>query len=230
MDEGQGSRSQPIERLPVKIAWIERLPVELVCMVLSALPDVMSLQAAVLSCPLFYTAFLPSETSITTSVLLNQVDIRVLPDAIAALESSLLQPSDIENHYPILNFLIEIMHQRPTLPTSWSLKTALRLGRPHGYVEQVTKRFIEMALADKSGPDATPQEEYRIQRALYTFEVYCNLSGPMKTAESIDREALNRLFFADFTSPEDERLAYMDDFPLRYTGPRESLPIYCKQQ
>jgi hypothetical protein len=83
MDEG---RSSPIEGLPV----------ELLRIVLSALPDVTLLQAASLSCPLFYTAFLEAETSSTTHVLLNQVDVNVLPEAMAASESSWLRPHDTE--------------------------------------------------------------------------------------------------------------------------------------
>lgn len=48
---------------------IEKLSVELVQMILSALPDIASLQKAVSSCPLFYRAFLGVENSITTHLL-----------------------------------------------------------------------------------------------------------------------------------------------------------------
>lgn len=108
MDEGQESRPGPIEGLPV----------ELVRMVLSALPDVISLQAAALSCPLFYTAFLEAEKSITTHVLLNHVDANVLPEAIAATESW-LRPHDTasqsQSRKAIMDFVVRNLRQRPHL-------------------------------------------------------------------------------------------------------------------
>ncbi|KAJ2988039.1 hypothetical protein NUW58_g4185 [Xylaria curta] len=186
---------------------IEGLPVELVRMILSALPDVVSLQAAALSCPLFYTAFLDAETSIATNVLLNQVDASVLPEAIAASESSWLRPHDTvprrQTRKVITDFVAGNLCQRPTLPKSWLLKKALHIGRFHSCVEQLAEQFAEAALtkgpAARSQSSATYQERCRIQRALYREQ--------------------KQLFFANFSPWENEQLGCIHDFLVRAISP-----------
>ena len=82
-----------------QLVAVESLSVELVQMVLSALPDVSSLQAAALSCPRLHFTFLEAEAAITAQVLLNQIDISVLPEAIVAFESTCLRPQDTKPEY-----------------------------------------------------------------------------------------------------------------------------------
>lgn len=78
------------------VCLMKTLPVELVGVILLALPDVSSLQAAVISCPLLYHAFLEAEEAITAQVLSNQIDASVLPEAMAAFESSRLRTHETE--------------------------------------------------------------------------------------------------------------------------------------
>ena len=73
-----------------------RLPVELVQDILEFIPSVSSLHAAILSCSLVYTVFLDAEETITTTVLLNQIDADVLPEAVMAFKSSQLRPHDAD--------------------------------------------------------------------------------------------------------------------------------------
>ncbi|KAI0426620.1 hypothetical protein F5Y09DRAFT_318433 [Xylaria sp. FL1042] len=199
---------------------IEGLPPELVCMALSALPDVESLKVAVLSCPLFYDAFRNAETSITTHVLFNQIDASVLPEAMAAFESSCLRPLDKKRPNPnrdaTMNFVTQNLRQRSTPPRNWLLKRALPLGRLHSCVEELAKQFAEAALPESS---TTHQERCRIQRALYRFEIYCNLFRELNLEESIIYADQSNLFFAKFAPWENEQLGCIHDFLVRAVSP-----------
>ncbi|KAI1371051.1 hypothetical protein F4677DRAFT_436620 [Hypoxylon crocopeplum] len=208
-----------------RLSPVEGLPLELVRMVLSALSDVASLQAAVLSCPLFYHPFLEAETAITTPVLLNQIDANVLPKALATFESSQLRPHDTDpkTWEAVTDFVTRNLRQRPCAPTSWSLLKALRLERLHFHVDRLTKKFVEVALTNPplnpSTSTATCQERCRIERALFRFELYCNLfRESMGVQPSIYGEQ-KQLFFANFAPWENEQLGCIHDFLVRAVSP-----------
>ncbi|KAI1288285.1 hypothetical protein F5Y03DRAFT_404932 [Xylaria venustula] len=203
---------------------MERMPIELVRMILSSLSDVESLRAAVISCPVFYHAFRNAEKSITGDVLLNQIDVSVLPDAMAARESSeLFDPSKKEGPFEIVTgFITQTIRPRPTPPRSWSLIEALRLARVHRCVERLTNQFAQVTLstgraACNTPPGITLQERHRIQRALYRFEVYRNLFGlkyiRMFFAAFLhdDNHPLLK-FFGSFAPWEIEQLGCVHDF------------------
>ncbi|KAK1768774.1 hypothetical protein QBC33DRAFT_577229 [Phialemonium atrogriseum] len=208
---------------------IDGLSVELVRMILSVVPDVASLQAAALSCPLFYRAFLEAETAITAQVLLNQIDISVLPEAMAASESSSLRPHDTEpkNGQVIVDFVTQNLRQRPTPPRSWSLRKALRLGRLHVYMDGLAKKFAMAALTkrplNRSKSIATRQEICRIERALYRFEIYCNLFRESPKAQSSVYGEQKQLFFANFAPWENEQLDCIHDFLVQIVSPEHDI-------
>ncbi|KAK7967580.1 uncharacterized protein PG986_001857 [Apiospora aurea] len=107
---------------------LEGLPVELVRLVLAGLPDVASLRATVLSCPIFYGAFQEAEAAIVKQVLLNQMDASVLPEAMAAAESTRLRlHPDAEPlaEMTVAGFMDQNLRNRPAPPTSWSLRDAI---------------------------------------------------------------------------------------------------------
>ncbi|KAK8065480.1 hypothetical protein PG997_012227 [Apiospora hydei] len=214
MDEARDTRPSTLEGLPV----------ELVRLVLAGLPDVASLQATVLSCPLFYGAFQEAEAAIATQVLLNQMDASVLPEAMAAAESTRLRlHPDAEPlaEMAVAGFMDRNLRNRPAPPTSWSLLDALRVARLHAAVEEFAVRFANEAMATpRLSPsrsiDVTCQELCRIERTLYLFEIYCNLfrispmllrSPGMSMRIRFYREQ-QRLFFTNF-APWGERAAGM---------------------
>lgn len=221
MNQDRDSRSSPIERLSV----------ELVRMILSAVPDVASLQAAVLSCPLFYSSFLEAEGEITAQVLLNQIDISVLPEAMVAFGSSSwhLRGTNPKNREVLVNFISQDNFQRPTPPRSWSLRKALDLGRLHIYVDSFAKKFAMATLTkhtlNQSNTVATHQEMCRIERVLYRFEIYCNLFREFPKALSGFYEdqalydELQGLFFANFAPWESEQLGCIHDFLVQVVSP-----------
>ncbi|ERS95277.1 hypothetical protein HMPREF1624_08489 [Sporothrix schenckii ATCC 58251] len=210
---------------------IETLSVELVHLILSAVPDVESLRAAVLSCPLFYGCFLEAEASTTALVLRNQIDDSVLPEAMAAAASLQLRPHGAQQNDKdaVEHFVANSL--RRTL----SLRDALLLGRLHIYVDRWATKFVTAALGQdalhKSQPGlaATYQEICRIERALYRNEIYCNLFREVPTKQSIT--SLTRttpsilyaeqkeLFFANFARWENEQLGCIHDFLARAVSP-----------
>ncbi|KAI1745779.1 hypothetical protein F4680DRAFT_403203 [Xylaria scruposa] len=85
------------------------------------------------------------------------------------------------------DFRARSLRQRPTPPRSWSLQKALRLGRFHFYVDAFAKKFVETTLtktpSNQPQYPVTNQEICRIQRALYRFQLFCNLE---RTAVNIN--------------------------------------------
>lgn len=209
---------------------LERLSVELLRLILGTLPDVATLHSAVLSCPTFHFAFREAESSITTQVLLRQVDIDLLPDAVAALDSWSLsqrtQPIDISGGRRIIqHFVTTNIHQRPRTPQTWTLEQAYRTGKLCGCVSQLAHRFASDAMARaplnrcKFAP--TPQEMHRIQRTLYRFEIYRNLFREFAQAQSGVIDQQYELFFESFASWEIEQLGCVHDFLVRSVWPGE---------
>lgn len=209
---------------------LERLSVELLRIILCTLPDVATLHSAVLSCPTFHFAFQKAESSITTKVLLNQVDVDLLPDAVAALESWSL--SQRIGHLDILggrrdiqHFVTTNFHQRPKTPQDWTLQQAHRIGKLSDCVSQLADRFTSDTIARaplsqwESAP--TSQELRRIQRVLYRFEIYRNLFHESAQAQSGIVDQQYELFFESFTSWEIEQLGCIHDFLVRSVWPGE---------
>ncbi|KAI0868245.1 hypothetical protein GGS24DRAFT_482946 [Hypoxylon argillaceum] len=164
---------------------IENLPLELVQMILSFLPGPRALRTAVLSCPLFYYSFLGFKESITTQVLLNRIDISVLPEAMMSLEASELRSMNRASaHFYCMIHEITVDHlrQRPTARRSWSFLEALHLERRHAIVEELSQDFISRSFKaierrfelyfERPGWKATHNERRRIERALYRYDIF----------------------------------------------------------
>ncbi|KAI8625206.1 hypothetical protein F5Y19DRAFT_489879 [Xylariaceae sp. FL1651] len=216
MNKDQDCRQSPVERLPL----------ELVQMILSAVPDVASLQTAVLSCPTFYYAFQKVQNTITAQVLRNRIDVSVLPEAIAAYESSWVPPLD-DRYVPqcrkaIANFVTKNIRTRQIAPTSYPLRNALQLERFHFYVDAMAEKFIKAALTkeplSRAGSIVTHQERCRIERALYRFEIFCNLFCE-ELLNDIQCGREDEFFFLNFSPWENEQLHCINDFLHRAVCP-----------
>ena len=203
---------------------LERMPVEIRQQLLGLLPDLMSLRSAILTCSSFHQAFISAEVLLTTSVLKNQVDLEVLPEAVAALESSYLRPWTRER---IQDFVHYHLDSRKSQLPSWTLSEALPLDSLHRHVQSFAAAFALEALTKQLGLDeldAIPKyppssdEIHRIQRALYRFELYCNLFGDPKRTEFKINEQM-RLFFFKFSPWEIEQLGSIHDYLFRVISP-----------
>lgn len=231
------SQTVTMTKVPeLRASPIEGLPVELLQAILSHLPDIPSLQAAVVSCPLFYHAFVEVEMVTATQLLLKQIDESVLPDAMAAAESSQLRPHDTEpeSREAIVDFVNQDLRQRPTPPIYWSLRDALRISRLHfsvdWFAEDFCKKALDTSSLSQSRSITTLQERRRIQRALYWFEIYCNLFRENPVAhknyfredlieKSCVYEEQRTLFFSNFARWEVEQLGCIHDFLVRAISP-----------
>ena len=204
---------------------MERMPVELRQELLGFLPDLISLRSAVLTCSSFYEAFISAEVLVTTRVLGNQVDLEVLPEALAVLESSHLQPWTRQR---IQDFVRDHLDSRkPQLPSQWTLAQAISLGSLHRHVQSFATAFASDALTKQLGanelntiPNYPPSHDeiHRIQRALYRFELYCNLfRDPKRTLFNIKEQI--PLFFFKFSPWEIEQLGIIHDYLFRVISP-----------
>jgi hypothetical protein len=91
------------------------------------LPDVESLKWLVLACSSFYLAFRDPESLITIRVLLNEVQLDVLPKAVAVLES---EGNRSWTRQGIIDFASQHLDRRMPPPQSWTLAVALSMSKP----------------------------------------------------------------------------------------------------
>ncbi|KAI1820142.1 hypothetical protein F4861DRAFT_524125 [Xylaria intraflava] len=190
---------------------MDRLPLELLQQVLAHL-DLESLRNAALSCRMFFDAFKCAETTITGEVLLRQIDYTVLPEAILVSKSwDLGEPS--------VNKAIEfakILNFRELAPTKWNLVDALPLARFHEKVNYLATQAAHEALGNhprlmETSPEPTREELCRFERALYRFQLYCNVVG-RTYAEGREYEDM---FFKYFCTWENEQLACIQEHLVR---------------
>ncbi|KND93678.1 hypothetical protein TOPH_01416 [Tolypocladium ophioglossoides CBS 100239] len=132
-----------------------------------------------------------------------------------------------KNREVIVAFVTRNLRQRPIPPrSSWSLRKALRLGRLHFYVDGLAKKFAMAALTKRPlnrSKSIARQEICRIERALYRFEIYCNLFRESRKAQSSVYGEQKRLFFANFAPWENEQLGCIHDFLAQVVSPEHDI-------
>lgn len=196
---------------------IESLSVELQQIILSNIPDVLSLRSAALSCRALYNALLSAETIITTRVLLNQVSFDVLPEAYITQEASCLEPHTEKN---VRDFIARHLHERRPPPEIWTLCDAVLAAKLHACVSELALQFI--ATTAKKSPvcgtrPATRAETSRVERAMYRFEIFCNLFREFWDSDFL--EQLWDFFFSNFSPWENEQLACVHDYLVQAVSP-----------
>jgi hypothetical protein len=113
----------------------ETLPLETRQAVMRALPDVESLKWLVLSCSSFYHAFRDAESLITIRVLLNEVHLDVLLEAVAVFESA---RNGSWTRQEITDFALD---RRIPPPQSWTLADALSISKLYSHVHYFATDF-----------------------------------------------------------------------------------------
>ncbi|KUJ18950.1 uncharacterized protein LY89DRAFT_582443 [Mollisia scopiformis] len=165
-----------------------------------------------LACSFFYHIFKDAEDFITQHVLVSEIDLGVLPEAIAVLGSSHLGSSTRE---AILKLISTNLEPRRLPQRAWKLSDALRLSKIHTHVRSFTETYaieIPRCCLDEGGDyPATSSEVARIQRAFYRFELYCNLfrdyeNPPLSLAEQ------KEFFFNKFAPWENEQLTCIHNY------------------
>ena len=193
--------------------FLASLPTELAQAVLSFSPDSFTLRALVLSASSFYRTFLTAQNLILNAVLHNEHAGGVLPDAMAALMSSHVQP---RNKKEIGEFLFQYQPHLQLVPESWSLSDSLKLSRIRRSVRYFAGDYAATlalnpvtGVHDEHPKTLTRTEMDRIERALYRFEVLCNLFRTTDIMAGImrgDMDEQQHLFLRKFAPWENEQL------------------------
>ncbi|KAI1377752.1 hypothetical protein F4677DRAFT_415410 [Hypoxylon crocopeplum] len=194
---------------------MENWPLELIQRMLAHL-DLASLRNAALSCRTFLVAFNSAEVLITSEILLRQIDLDVLPEAILVHKSSLLGKPSVDKGIKFANTYLK---SRTPAPSQWRLVDALPLERFHHFVnyfantlanEALEKQPRLLALGEQPKPSC--EEIHRFERALYRFQLYCNVVGDV-FPEDLDK--LRDMFFVHFAAWENEQLACIHEYLMR---------------
>ena len=120
----------------------ETFPLELKHCILSALPDVSTLRAALLSHSSIYHAFKVAENIITTHVLHNQIPANLLPDARIVLDSSRL---NLWSRDKVTTLLANYTRRRGETYRKWTLSDAVRVSKLYEHVSFFSKDLANEA-------------------------------------------------------------------------------------
>ena len=199
---------------------LESFPTELVQAILSYASDAVSLRALILSGASLYRAFLAVQNLILKDVVRNEFRASILPHALAILTSAhfSLQRDDQIQSDQIEDSLLHF-HHVAALPETWSLSESLALSTVRDYVKYFATDFASalsanllMGVSDEGPIALTRHEMNRIERALYRYELYCNLFGKNNTQCRFDFHDQRRLFFGKFAPWENGQPATIYEY------------------
>lgn len=198
---------------------LETLPVETRQAILGELADVRSLRRAAIACPALYEAFISAQYSLTSKVLSRHLPQDILPEASAALQSASISPwprSETQE------FVARHFYTRNVLHAKWTLKEALSVMKLYDHISYFANTLAKEALASEelkgACEPASRTELARIERALYRFQIYCNLFPGLKRP-LFDAAFQKALYFNKFSPWENEQLAAVHDFLHRSVCP-----------
>ena len=190
--------------------------------ILKSLPDVRDVKNLALTSASFYHTFLENKS-------LYEIDSDSLPLAFAAFQASQIKPwSKAAVHEYLRDFPQSL---RSSHSHKWTPFEALRATKLHRCVQYLTKDFVAFASSQdvifrhqgKTSLTPSSTELRRIQRAFYTFELYCNLfrerEGKLRNVKFNEREQ-RQVFFNKFAPWENEQLGCIHDYLYeRFTVP-----------
>ncbi|KAI1456766.1 hypothetical protein F4805DRAFT_430763 [Annulohypoxylon moriforme] len=192
---------------------MDNLSLEIVQMIFSYVDDLDTLRAITSTCRYLHVAFASWEKPIVTQVLLNQLGWDVLPEAIAVDESSRLGPYDSQKAEEFSKR--HLRHRMTSLDesTCWNLTEALQLARFYEVVEFLAEVIVESGWGshvynwiqeDQHDPGPSLADFYRVERALYRFQLYWNIFG--SSSAEVDLDEQRDVFFRHFNVWENEQL------------------------
>lgn len=183
----QAEQVNQAETLPKAQTYssLELLPLELKQQILTAIDDIFSLKAAILSCPALYAAYHGAERLITKAVMENHRDLKdFLSEAVAAVIATKIAPLRDQQAYDA--FLRDHLALRSDRPHQWTLQEGLDVAQTHADVRFLAERFASQAFQQRYWPNynvksrlvpPSPGELKRIKQSLYHFELFCRLFG-----------------------------------------------------
>lgn len=212
------------------------MPLHLLVMILSRLNNIQTLGSAILSHPLFYAAYKDAPRIVVRSITRRHITSYLMRYAANAYEAS-----RIGRHDKLAVLELQGWDMRPALlkewlvgwesdPASTSAAVAASLIKTHRAVRYFRRRFFKDTAPFASeirGPlpphaeptEPSPAEWYRVYRALYRFQIYCNLG--FRTKQDLQpspewaqtfQDARSATMFGKFSPWVNEQLACIHDY------------------
>lgn len=207
------------------------MPVHLLSMVLSDLDGMQTLGSAILSHPSFYAAYKERSTNIITRIVQNQIPLDLMPYAISVYEATRV---DYRNPDDVMNLLLRFFSDVALPPSLMLLPRHLEpaaahlISKTHSAVEQFSSDFVDdilplaqdqLGLGRPNYDQASADEIFRIRRAFYRFQLYCNLTfRDQSDLRRSKRQRANlhsylQIYFFGYFSPwVNEQLACIHDY------------------
>jgi len=216
---------------------LEKLSPELQILILLQLPSTQSLYSLIRASPQYYQVFLTWKERILSAVVGRMVIPHVLPDAIAAVGASHLEPrgpgrETVVSSIESFQYDRKIDHSKKLLPLATSVSLCQLHRSVEYFVNDYTRRTTaalkqycqSTGLTHRSEITQTPEgqhvplssiEEGRLHRAFYRLELYGRLfyRKPF-TEKKLSALEQAHIFLAEFPPWEVEELACIRDYIL----------------
>ncbi len=207
-----------------------RLPLHIIAMVLSQLDNMQSLADAIFAHPALYASFAEDRDRVVASIMAGHIPERIRRYAMYthATSSGSLDRSDMEQ---VRHFLqshsignSEWIRDPFELPGPLNLHLASSLSRMHTIIQYFNRNFLSETLPsarrylglDRPGLSCTADEEFRIHRAMYRFQMYCNLfsykGNSTRTGLYRLKPLLNIIIFGDLAPWVNKQLGCIHDY------------------
>lgn len=172
-----------------------RMPLHLLVMVLSRLDDMHSLGEAIKTHRLLHAAYQDDTNTILKSILRNQIPSDLMRYAVTAYEARHIARDDKQALYELLVRSLARRDRRGITLQERFIKSRIvnnpgapalvaALSSTHSVVQHFSRRFLADTLplapqvlgpAHSGSAEASADEIFRACRALYRFQIYCNL-------------------------------------------------------
>ncbi|MCJ1356710.1 MAG: hypothetical protein MMC33_006705 [Icmadophila ericetorum] len=199
------------------------LPTELKQHILSLLPDLASVERAILVHPSLYQSFIGAESVIITHILKRQIGSKLITLVEDVADAATINPWSRERMSSLLcRIFIRNKHYKSYLGAQyqrayklsvlekqqrkWTLRHALHAAELHRDVEYFSRDFADCTLGTIRTP-LSDNEKHRIKRSFYIFELYCTAFRRRKYRELADPEQASRF------SIESQRHFFLRNFP-----------------
>jgi hypothetical protein len=205
-----------------------RIPLHLWTIVLMNLDSMESLSAAIFAHSSFYNAFMEMRDQIIRAIITNQIPANLMAYARRTWRaaSSSYKRSKVLKLGRFLHdaeFMFELAEPDICFqPLQLTPQIANSLSKTHSRVQYFTKQYIDTTLPKarrhlgvrRSCTGASEDEIFRIQRAIYRFQWYCNvLNYPFSGKErKLLGTGLGVWFFHPFSPWVNEQLACIHDY------------------
>ena len=206
---------------------LESLPPELRCQILSALPTLDDLKSAVHALPVLYQQYRQDRKQILDSVLRHTLGDKVFVDAYAVQKSAPMElPPCLAVDLAVQVFMMEYQEHyvNPSIISGRSVVGDL-IGMAAFYSSTIQPLFQRVPAILLRNLDRSLQpghlsktERARILRALYRFQLWCNLHGTSDIAAARDRAVdpldMLKYFFEVFEPWETEEISRIHELFL----------------